>query len=107
MNELKSLVEYLGILLDVIRFFADRGIQLMLLIPPGNVRSRQIALMRHLPQNHLLDFSYPDKYPDLYDPVKFYDFVHFNHRGGELFTRHIAEAYLLNHGRIDNLQFCN
>lgn len=71
----------------------------MLPIPPDPLTPRQIALMRQLPANNILDLSDPEKYPDLYDPAVYYDFVHFNKRGAELFTRHIAEALLKDHSR--------
>jgi hypothetical protein len=99
MNQIKPLPEDLVLWLDVIRQFSNRGIKVMLLIPPGPLTPRQIALMRQLPANNILDLSDPEKYPDLYDPAVYYDFVHFNKRGAELFTRHIAEALLKDHSR--------
>lgn len=77
-----------------IRYYKDRGIRLILLIPPGPLTARQLALARQLPAEHIMDLSDPDLYPDLYDPEIYYDFVHLNHDGAHRFTRHMAEKFL-------------
>lgn len=93
-SKLKPLREDLDLWLVQVRKYKDRGIRLMLLIPPGPVTARQLALARKLPKENVLDLSDPIQYPDLYDPEIYYDFVHLNHEGAERFTRHLAAAIL-------------
>jgi hypothetical protein len=78
----------------LIRYYADRGIRILLLIPPGLVTGRQLVLARQLPAEHILDLSDPVLYPDLYDPEIYHDIAHFNHDGATRFTRRLAEKFL-------------
>lgn len=92
--ELNPLREDVDLWQDLIQDNAKRGLHLILLIPPGPVSARQLALARQLPTENILDLSDPIQYPDLYDPEIYYDFVHLNHEGAKRFTRHIAAAIL-------------
>jgi hypothetical protein len=71
----------------------------MLPIPPDPLTPRQRALMLQLPGNKILDPTDPEKYPDQNDPDMDYDFVHFKHRGAEIFSRLFEEAFLKDHSR--------
>ena len=78
----------------LINKYKQQGIRLVIMIPPGPVNERQLALIRRLPKGHYIDLSDPDQYPELYNPDLFYDFVHLNHDGAKLLTQYLAEAYL-------------
>jgi hypothetical protein len=70
-----------------------KGVHMVLLIMPGQMSVRQVALARLMPREHVLDLSDPDQYADLYDPTLYYDRMHLNDVGGRLLTRHLAEAW--------------
>jgi hypothetical protein len=74
--------------------YKQQGIRLVLLIPPGPVNERQLALLRRLPTDNFIDLSDPEQYPELYNPDLFYDFVHLNHDGARLLTQYLAESFL-------------
>lgn len=78
----------------LVKNYTQQGIRLVLMIPPGPVNERQISLMRKLPKDHFIDLSDPLKYPALYNPDLFFDYVHLNHDGARLLTQHLAESYL-------------
>lgn len=94
LKEIDPVEEDVRLWQGLIREYESRGIRLILLIPPGPVNIRQIALARRIPSDHLLDLSHPKEYPDLYDPEIFFDFVHLNHEGAQRFTSHIAKSFL-------------
>ena len=98
--DIDHVAQDLTIWLTLIRQYKVEGIRLILLIPPGQVSARQIALARRIPTEHLLDLSNPNEYPDLYDPEIFFDFVHLNHEGAQRFTEHVAQAFLNDRVRI-------
>ncbi len=94
LKDIDPVTEDVDLWLGLIRQYKERGIKLILLIPPGPVTVRQLALARRIPSENLVDLSHPMAYPDLYDPAIFHDFVHLNHEGAQRFTKHIADLFL-------------
>jgi hypothetical protein len=93
-KHLMAVSEDVELWVSLINKYAQRGIRLVLLVPPGPVNERQLALLRRLPDGHSIDLSDPLTYPGLYNTNLFYDFVHLNHEGAELLTKHLAESFL-------------
>jgi hypothetical protein len=94
MEHLEALSEDVELWQGLINSHTQRGIRLVLLIPPGPVNERQLALLRRLPKDHFIDLSDPLKFPALYNSDLFFDYVHLNHDGARLLTQYLAESFL-------------
>ena len=76
-----------------LRRMKQQGVHIVLLMMPGQMSERQVALARSIPRDHVIDLSDPYHYADLYDPSLYHDRMHFNYVGARLLTRNLAEAW--------------
>jgi hypothetical protein len=76
---------------------ADRqGIRLIFFLPPlMDLRGISFAypVWLALPEDHRLDLSDPQRYPELYKYSNLFDLEHVNSAGSRWFTRYLADAY--------------
>lgn len=64
------------------------------LITPDDPTEQYVHLWRPPGGSLVLDFSDPDRYPELFDPDRYFDLRHLNQPGSKRFTARLAEAYL-------------
>jgi hypothetical protein len=78
---------------EMIDSYREKGIRIIILVLPGEMKKEVLSIVRSLPPCHVLDFSDPDRYPDLYDPILYSDIRHFNYSGSMRFTQHLAREW--------------
>jgi len=78
---------------QMIDSYREKGIRILIVVLPGELKKDVLSIVHSLPPCHVLDLSNPDRYPDLYDPILYYDIRHFNYSGSVRFTRHLVKEW--------------
>ena len=91
-TQLKVNAAYLQYHLDLIANSDQKGIHLILVLPPKLIDYREhIAIAKQLPLGHFIDLANVRKYPELYLAKNTFDRGHLNTRGSRLLTTYLAQ----------------
>ncbi len=71
-----------------------RGIELIFLISPRCASKEIVKLATQLDQNHLIDLSRPEEFPELYLLDNSFDRGHLNDKGATLYSEYLAEELI-------------
>ncbi|MGB1075848.1 MAG: hypothetical protein ACPGYK_06635 [Flavobacteriales bacterium] len=84
----KHHVEFLKEKIEMAR---EKGVYLLFVLPPPQrMGTEGLAILNHLPESHVLDYTNPEQYPELYKFEHLFDINHLNDKGGQFFTAAIA-----------------
>jgi len=72
---------------------AEKGIQLIWVLPPVTVTEEMMAVFNAIPTTHKLNFNDADLYPVLFQKENWYDKTHFNEKGARLFSQLVAAEF--------------
>jgi len=73
---------------DLIRLSADKGIDLIFILPPRLPNYKTVLpLGQAIPEGHFVDLSSPDRHPELWMAEQSFDVAHMNCNGASFYTK--------------------
>lgn len=82
-------------IMNLIQLSKDKGIHLFVILSPRTTSNELISLSKHIPEEHFINMSEPDKYPSFFKLKGSFDLGHFNSEGAFDYSKKIADAFLI------------
>ena len=103
-SDMKPNKAELNILLDIIKKYAKKGIDVYFILPPRARTSYSFLLPIYykLPKDRCIELANPDKYPEFYTLENGYNYHHLNKKGANIYSNKLASkiAELLNKNKV-------